>query len=131
MKVRPIGFGGVEAVLNGEAMPGRSVRGKLGQSNGYGFAVCGASRWGNSMHAGGIYKKYSRNGEVRYMKVRTYAPTNPNSPAQNVNRTIFASAVAAWADLTDAEKKAYNARANKRGKIGRGLFISEFMHQYN
>lgn len=138
MKVKPLGFGGEQALLDGLAMPGLAVRGRLSYSNGFGFAVFGASRLGDSRFSGGIYQKRvkgynqytgpaSGDQETYYVKMRSYAPTNPQTVPQQANRTKFANGMSEWGSLTNEEKSVYNKKANKRGTIGRALFMSEYM----
>lgn len=141
MKVKAIGFGGVDAILQGQVMPGLQTRKKLSYSNGFGFAVMGKSRLGDDRFGGGIYQKrvYGYNqytgapppkNRVYFVKMRSYAPTNPRTVEQQAHRAVFADAVAAWAALTDEEKTTYNRLASKRGRVGRNLFMSEYLRTH-
>lgn len=63
--------------------------------------------------------------------------SNPQTPAQQANRGKFADAVAAWHDLSEAEKSEYNEKGKlrktcrkkwplPRGMSGINLFVSEY-----
>lgn len=141
MKVKPIGFGGEAALLSGDAMAGLEVRGAMDYSNGFGFAVMGKSRLGDSRMMGGVYQKrvtgYNNTGRIAgrprrvyFVKMRSYAPTNPQTVAQQANRAKFADARAEWAGLTAVEKSVYNRRANRMGRVGWRLFMSEYLKSH-
>ena len=129
MLVKPIGNGGAGALLAGEVMAGLRVTGRLGYSAGIGFMSCGSARLADPRRNGGIYQKRHSKKGVYYVKMKIYAPTNPQTPAQQANRARFAAAVAAWGYLTDSEKKAYNQRAGRRGQVGRWLFLREYLQR--
>lgn len=136
MIVKPIGHGGIAAFERGEVMAGLEQRGKMCYSSGYGFATLGITRAGEATHAGGIYQrrikgynnktgKPSGGNEHYFVKMRSYAPTNPRTEAQQANRAKMAAACAAWQQLTNEQKNVYNAKARKYGRVGRQYFISE------
>lgn len=136
--VKPLGNGGISGLLAGDTMAGLAQTGAMDYSNGFGFAVFGRSRFGDHRPQGGIYQKrvtgynqYGRNPnrprKVYYVKMRSYAPTNPRTPEQQAGRTKFANARAAWASLDEDLKKKYNRRANRRGRLGWRLFMSEYL----
>lgn len=138
MRVKPLGVGGVASLMAGESMAGLAQRGKLSYSNGFGFACFGVSRFGDDRLQGGIYQKritgYNQftgpahqPGETFYVKMRSYAPTNPQTVPQQANRAKFAAANTAWQSLTNPEKSVYNQRANRKGRVGYFLFMSEYM----
>lgn len=138
VKVKPIGFGGVEAILNGETMAGLRQTGTIRGGDGLGFIRLGHSSLGASAFIGGVYQRrvtgYNNTGrkahlprKTYYVKMRYYRPTNPNTPAQQAGRSKFAEAVQGWKDLTAAEKQEYNKRASRHSRRGRNLYISEFM----
>jgi len=138
MLVKPIGNGGVPGFMAGDVMAGLQQRGQMDYSNGFGFAVCGKSRFGDSRLQGGIYQKRVRgynnhtgpptgDHKTYFVKMRSYAPTNPQTASQQANRTKFADACTAWFSLTTEQKRVYNVRANKRGRVGRWLFMSEYL----
>jgi len=54
-------------------------------------------------------------------------PPNPNTPAQQANRSRFREAMLSWRALPDEEKDSYNHRARKMGMTGHNLFISRYM----
>lgn len=140
--VKPFGHGGLDAFLAGRTMAGLAQTGAMDYSNGFGFAVCGKSRLGDDRQQGGIYQKrvtgynqFGRNPDrprrSYYVKMRSYAPTNPRTPAQQARRNKFADARAAWAVLDDNLKIKYNKRATKQGRYGWRLFVSEYMKDPN
>ena len=130
MIVKPIGNGGVDALENGEVMAGLQQRGKMGYSAGYGFGTLGKTRFGEVRRVGGIYQKRRYGRKTLFVKMRSYSPTNPQTTEQQARRSVFADAVQAWADLTTEQKNAYNKRATKQGKIGRAVYISEYMKSH-
>jgi hypothetical protein len=74
----------------------------------------------------GIYQmRMTKRGKVP-VKMRFYAPTNPQTQPQEANRTKFAAAMSGWMALTDEQKAAYIQRAKRRGMFGWGLFIREY-----
>ena len=94
---------------------GFDIRGKLGKD------------WEDDpLGVRGIYQmRMTKQGKVP-IKMKFYAPTNPQTPAQQANRQKFADAMSAWQSLTEEEKSAYNRRAKKRQMFGWGLFIREY-----
>lgn len=119
-------------------VPALAIRGKSGRSSGLGLYVCGAARCGESNQFGGIYQKrvtgYNQTGRIAhlprktyYVRMRSYAPTNPRTVAQQANRAKFAAANAAWKLLTNEEKTQYNSKVKRPGQLGIHLFVSEYM----
>jgi hypothetical protein len=136
--VKPLGFGGIDAFNSGEVMAGIHQTGKMDYSNGYGFAVCGSSRYGDHRLQGGIYQKrvtgYNHTGripgrprKVYYVKMRSYAPTQRDTPAQLATKNNFRAARAAWGALDDAEKTKWQRKAARHGRLGWRLFMSEYL----
>lgn len=122
-------------------VPALAVRGKSGRSNGLGLYVCGGARCGEDNQFGGIYQKrvtgYNNTGrkahlprKTYYVRMRSYAPTNPRTVAQQANRAKFAAANAAWKLLTDVEKAQYNSNVKRPGQLGIHLFVSEYMKSH-
>ena len=141
MKVEPIGNGGIKAFEEGEVMAGLQVRGRLDQSNGYGFGVLGAARLGEPRRHGGIYqrRRYGYNNitgpprgnkGIYFVKMRSFAPNNPRTTLQQAHRQKFADGMTAWKNLTAPEKNAYNERANRKGRLGRWLFMSDYLKSH-
>lgn len=141
MLVKPIGFGGVEAIDQGQVMAGLEQRGKMDYSNGLGFMVLGKSRLGDPRMISGIfqsrvagYNQFTGPPEAprrRYfVKMRSYAPTNPQTTEQQANRFKFADAVIAWQGLTTEQKANYNVTASRQGRLGRWLFMSEYLKSH-
>jgi len=141
VKVKPIGFGGVEAIKAGLVMAGIRQTKKLGSSAGLGAMRVGRSKIGDDNLAQGIYQRrvtgynqYGRNPDrprrSYYVKMRTYAPTNPRTPAQQANRQKLLDANEAWKALTVVEKSVYNERGKRQNRIGRMIFISWYMKSH-
>jgi len=75
----------------------------------------------------GIYQKRKGKKGIINVRMKFYAPYNPNTPQQQYWRNKMREAVRAWQNLTDEEKKSYNIRGSKRGLPGYNLFISEYL----
>ena len=72
-----------------------------------------------------IFRYYSRK---RLQQAYPYVvPSNPMTPAQQANRMKFASAMAAWAVLPDAQKEQYKHRVRDRKMYPKNLFVKEYM----
>lgn len=139
--VKPLGVGGLSGLLAGDTMAGISQTGKMDYSNGFGFAVMGKSRMGDDRPQGGIYQKrvtgynqYGRNPnrprKVYYVKMRSYAPTQRNTPEQLATKNNFRDARASWASLDEDLKAKYNKRAAKQGRLGWRLYMSEYLKSH-
>lgn len=94
---------------------GLGIRGKLGEDG-----------EPDPLGVKGIYQMRMTKRGKRPIKMKFYTPTNPQTMAQEANRTKFADAMAAWGALTAQEKAAYTERAKRRGMFGWGLFIREY-----
>lgn len=138
VKVRPIGVGGLEALLNGESMAGIRQTGTIRRGDGFGFTRFGHSNFGPPALVGGVYQKrvtgYNNSGRKRdlprrayYVKMRYYRPTNPRTAEQQANRSMFAEAMASWQGLTATEKQKWNKMAIKHSRRGFNLYISSYM----
>ena len=132
---------GEDGKIPANTVPALSIRRKGGRSNGLGFYVCGELKLGENNDFGGIYQRrvtgYNNTGyrdglprKTYYVKMRSYAPTNPRTVTQQNNRARMNAAVAAWQDLTDEQKFAYNHRGNKLSRRGYNLFISEWLQTH-
>ena len=128
-------------IINGLATPSVQIYGKIARGAGYGFARFGGASFADTSRVGGIYQRRrvrtakgnadpTRHRKTILVKMRTYRPTNPQTVPQQANRSIFADAVAAWDVLTTNEKRAYNERATKKSRVGRQMFISEYMRTH-
>lgn len=107
-------FSGVEE-LDLPAFLGIGLAGKLGSPESP-----------DPLGVNGIYQmRMTKRGKVP-VKMKFYTPTNPETPAQQANRTKFANAMSAWQSLSSGDKAVYNARAKKRQMFGWGLFIREY-----
>lgn len=138
VKVKPI-----SKLPNGEidlheSMLSLRANNKAGAGSGLGFARFGSGRYGATNRTGGIYQKrvtgYNQYGRsatrprrAYYVKMRTYRPTNPQTPLQQANRAKLAAANIAWQELDPVEKSRYNDLGKRKNKIGRNLFISWYM----
>jgi len=74
----------------------------------------------------GIYQMRMTKTGKRPIKMKFYAPTNPQTEPQQANRAKFTTAMSLWGALTPEEKTAYNIRAKRRNMFGWGLFIREY-----
>lgn len=115
-----------------------TVQNLFGTSAGYGFAVLGRAQCGDDNFVGGIYQKrhtgYNQTGRIAgrvrktyYVLMRDNPTTNPNTEAQQTQRSKFADAVSAWQGLTNEQKANYNTRRNIGARSGYNIFISEYM----
>lgn len=78
------------------------------------------------LNVNGIYQMRMTKRGKRPVKMKFYTPTNPQTVAQQANRTKFANAMEAWGALSSVDKAVYNARAKRRNMFGKGLFIREY-----
>lgn len=140
VKLKSLDEVGVEGLLNGEASPAAAIAGNIGNGSGYGFARNGNAVFGAAPGPGGIYQRrytgYNQTGYIPgkpripyYVRMRTYTPTNPRTELQQAGRSKFGDAVAAWQSMTDDQRAPYKARAVRKGRRGRNLFIQEHMLQ--
>lgn len=113
-------------------------RGRIGRECFYGQARRGYSVYGEANEFAGVYQRrvtgYNRHGRnpdrprrEYFVKMRNPIGRNPRTVEQQANRSRFADACAAWNSLTDVEKSVYNRRGKRKNRIGRNLFISEYM----
>jgi len=58
-----------------------------------------------------------------------FPPSNPQTPAQQHRRGIFAGAVTRWQTLSSEQKKEWNKQARGRPLSGFNLFMKEAMTQ--
>ena len=54
-------------------------------------------------------------------------PSNPETAAQQHNRSLFADAMRSWQALDPEQKQLYNKRAHRLPMTGHNLYISEYM----
>lgn len=141
MKVSIQGQNLAEGVKDGTKQIDLQRRGKLHFSQGLGFYTLGGTKLGDSTRFGGIYRRrrtgYNRftgppppDSESYIYLSKSYAPTNPRTVPQQAQRQKMTDACIAWNDLTDEEKNAYNKRASRQARIGRILFISEYLKSH-
>lgn len=140
VKLKPISEATREEILNGTATPAIEIRGKLGRGSGYGFARRGSGLFGESASPGGIYQRrvtgYNQHGRIPgrkrvqyFVRMKSYRPTNPRTELQQAGRTKFQTAVELWQGMTEEERAPWKARAVRKSRRGRNLFISEYMLQ--
>lgn len=94
-----------------------------------GFGVSGklGKDWtSDPLNVRGIYQMRMTKRGKRPVKMKFYAPTNPQTETQQANRAKFAAAMVAWQALSTGDKAVYNERAKKRNMFGWGLFIREY-----
>lgn len=138
VKLKELGEGTSEDWQNGNVNPGVTIANRMGRGAGYGFARRGDAGYGDIRRFGGVYQRrlagFKRSAAddttkhyYTYTKMRYYRPTNPRTELQQAGRNKFADAVAAWNLLTTVEKSVYNERGKKNNRIGRNIFISEYM----
>jgi len=139
--VKPIGFGGVDAIMNGEVMAGIAQHKKTGRSCGLGSMRVGFGYLGDNRKFQGVYQKrvtgYNQTGRIAgrprrtyYVRLRSYRPTNPQTVAQQANRQKMADACVAWNMLTPVDKYGYNERGRRLNRIPRMIFISEYLKSH-
>lgn len=63
---------------------------------------------------------------VRYLR-KWAMPTNPRTPLQMTQRSLFATAVDTWHTLTPDQKAAYNRMSSQYGISGFNLFVKEYI----
>lgn len=138
VKLKELGEGTREDWNNGNVVPGAAIANRMGPGAGFGFARRGDGKYGDNRRFGGVYQRrlagFKRSAAdnpkkhyYTYTKMRYYRPTNPRTELQQAGRNKFAEAVAAWSALTTVEKSVYNERGKKNNRIGRNIFISEYM----
>lgn len=135
-------YGGNSVKINPvEELKSLTTQNIFGTSAGYGFAVFGRAQFGDQNWQGGIYQKrvtgYNQTGRISGRKRETYyvlmrdnPTTNPNTEAQQTQRSKFADAVASWQGLTTEQKAYYNTLKNIGAKSGYNVFISEYMNTH-
>lgn len=139
--VKPIGFGGVAAIYNGEVMGGITQTKKTGRSCGIGGMRIGFGYLGDARLFQGIYQKrvtgYNNRGRIPgrvrrtyYMRLRSYRPSNPRTEVQQANRQKMADACEAWKNLTVDDIATYTRRGKKCNRVPRMIFISEYLKSH-
>lgn len=78
----------------------------------------------------GIYQRQPTSKGQIVRRLKLYAPTNPQTEAQQANRQKVADAVEAWQALTDEQKNQYNTRAKRRPFSGYNLFVKEYLKSH-
>lgn len=115
-------------------------RGRIGRECFYGAARRGYSKYGEANVFAGVYQRrvtgynqHGRNPErprrEYFVRMRNPLGRNPRTVEQQANRSKFAEACSSWNELTPEEKSVYNRRGKRRNRIGRNLFISEYMRR--
>lgn len=101
--------------------------GLFGWIAGFGQSIFAGSHFGDDDELTGIYQKRSYFGHTYFIRERFYITKNPRLPAQQVHRSKFAAAVAAWQILTAGEKAVYNKNAIGRHMSGYNLFLRQYI----
>lgn len=69
---------------------------------------------------------FYRHGNRRYARVYVI-PSNPRTPMQQRNRSIFAEAMASWKGLSPEEKNYYRRKTRRLNMNPHNLYISEYI----
>lgn len=105
-------------------------RGHFGFSGGYGLARYSIGRWGFFSEFAGIYQRHSTARGPGVSRMVFYRPTNPQTPAQQAWRSVFAAGMGVYSGLTDAEKKALSVEARKYRLSGLTLFLRRYLQSH-
>ena len=95
--------------------------------NEFGFATFGITKFGSDDKRWGIYQRRKEQGKIFFIKENFYTPKNPRTETQQNWRNNFIAGMAAWALLTDEQKKWYRERANKLGLPAQNLFLKSYL----
>lgn len=93
----------------------------------YGAKNYGDFEYGETDNRWGIYQRRHSNGKVIYTRMKFYVPSNPRTIPQQSWRTVFASGMTAWGNLTENQKAIYNERAKGTTRHGVNLFLREYL----
>lgn len=118
-----------------------TVQKRYGKPYGFGQLIFAFNRFGDDDEKTGIYQRQpkrlnffdgisNKKGHNIYRRLKYYYPSNPNTPAQESNRSKFADAVAAWQALTDEEKSAYNNNNRVSRMSPYNKFISDWLKSH-
>lgn len=129
---------GIDSIMSGRAMPNIQQTRSVGRSCGFANMRFGFTGFGDNRFFAGVYQKrvtgYNQKGRIPgrprnayYVRMKSYRPTNPNTPLQVACRAMFANSISSWSLLTESQKNVYNKRGIKRSLPGRNLYISEYM----
>lgn len=132
---------GVDSIMSGLAMPNVQQTRSVGRSCGFANMRFGFTGFGDNRFFAGVYQKrvtgYNHKGRIAgrprnayYVRMKSYRPTNPNTPLQVACRAVFATAISNWSALTENEKVVYNERGTRRSLPGRNLYISEYLKSH-
>ena len=75
----------------------------------------------------GIYQTQPTSKGRITRRLKLYAPTNPQTEAQQAHRQKYGEAVGAWRNLTDEQKNLYNERAIGKPFSGYNRFIKDYL----
>lgn len=106
------------------------IRGKLGRPNELGCVWCGWSECGEYNPLAGYYQKRKNARSQYFVRMRHFITSNPQTPAQQANRSKFSLAVAAWQSKTDEEKRYWRGLKRPRGMSGYNRFLREYMRGF-
>ena len=74
-----------------------------------------------------IYRHYPAQST---QKVPAYVPTNPQTPAQQAWRQVFADGIAAWKALSAEAKAEWWRKAKKKQMCGPHLFQRQYLNSH-
>ena len=100
---------------------------RIGFPADYGIGFFGYTRFGLVNRWQGIYQRKKTKKGKQTSRMIHYWPTNPQTVPQQNWRGVFAAGKAAWDDLTETQKKAYNDRAYAYKFSGYNLFQREWL----
>ncbi len=106
------------------------VWGKLGKPSGLGHFTLGWSELGEINMALGVYQRRRTKQGKKSIHMRYTWPKNPQTQKQQDWRQIFADAMDAWKNLTDAEKEVYNNARYPEGMNGHNRFVREYLQEH-
>lgn len=132
---------GVADLMAGKTLLCLKQRGIVGRSCGFGNGRFGSTWLGDNRFFSGIFQKrvtgYNQTGRIAgrprrtyYVRMKSYRPSNPNTPAQQAARQKFRDALNGWTLLTAVEKSVYNKRGTRRGLYGRSVYVSEYLKNH-
>lgn len=110
-----------------EKFRSHAVRKKFGKPNGYGEIVFGYSAYGDLNPLAGVYRVRRIQGRRQTEKLPFYYNGSGNTAEQQILRSKFGDAIAAWQGFTDEQKQVWRVKAYSKHMSGYNLFISKFM----
>lgn len=106
------------------------IRGSLGKGGGFGRVTFGYNYIGYYSWYSGIYQKKYYYGKPYISKMKFYRSTNPQTPAQQAWRAVFATAKGQWDLLSPETKEIYRLKGAIKKMTGMNIFISEYLKSH-